>query len=494
MTVEARATAISANSPVIATVSFITLACLVPLLLLTPAFGPLEPTQLTLRVLIIGYSAVMISVLLGRGRPDWFATIFWSFVYVWLGIAGLAQAFAGRDPFRLPVDPTADTSAAFVTLLGMVAWHAVYRFTTARVELIAPRPGRLVTPRATILVFWVAIVITPAFLMYLGDPLFFMTTRIEASAGLAEAAGGSLAVRGLVTAFAQVPPFVALLAITLMLQAHKPLRYRPAWWTMLAVTLALNVLVNNPLGNSRFWFGTVLIGWLLCWKAFRTPAGYRTIVAALLIGLTVVFPYADYFRTPDATVTARAPYQFMVEKLDYDAVAQIRNAATVHEFSGPAYGAQLLSTVGFAVPRDIWPQKAEPTGVLLARGIDFHFENLSAPLWAEGWVDWGPVGAVLYPALFGFLGGMGDRRFRIALGAQGAQLALIAMPALAIYSLILIRGSLLGTIAQGAFLAIALMVMGSARASHPSATTVGPARRRDQNSPERSAKLSVGDT
>ena len=444
---------------------FVALAFVAPLLIFYSVdITMLEPMQLCVRAAVILYSAWMLAVLFAKGQPDWFATIFWSFSYVWLGVAGLAHAFAGRDPFHQTINPTRDTWSALVVILGMIGWHFGYWMISRRVSFENEINPRFLNSRRVIGAFWISVVLTPGLLLYLGDFQFFLRSRTDTTAGLTELGDGtSLALQGIVVALIQVPPALTLLGITLVFQEHREVRRRPAWWLMTIVVLALNVLVNNPIGVSRFWFGTVVIGWLLCWRFFRKPKGYRQAVAILIASLTLLFPYADHFRTPDSTVQVKAPYVFLAEKLDYDASAQISNAIYTFEVNGPAYGHQLISAIGFAIPRSMWEDKAEPTGVVIARAINFHFENLSAPLWAEGYVDFGLAGAIVFPALFGILAGLGDRSHRRALLSGGARLALISTPVLALYSLILLRGSLLGTIAQGVLLGVGLLLLSERR-------------------------------
>lgn len=457
------------NSILVQTVFFLALAFVTPLLIFYSVdVSSLEPVQFGLRLAVILYSAWMLSSLCARGRADWFATVFWLFSYIWLGVAGLAHAFAGRDPFRQAIDPARDTQSAMVVILGMAGWHFCYWLTSKRSGLNLNVRPRFLASSKVVWCFWVSLVLTPGLLLYLGDFQFFLRSRIDTSAGLIGLGDGeSLAIQGIVVALIQVPPALTLLGITLVFQERHDIRRRPAWWLMLIVVIGLNVLVNNPIGVSRFWFGTVVIGWLLCWKVFRSPKGYRMAVVALVASLTVLFPYADHFRTPDSTVQVRAPYEFLAEKLDYDASAQVSNAIVAFETNGPAYGHQLMGAIGFAIPRSIWPDKAEPTGVVIARAINFHFENLSAPLWAEGYIDFGPIGAVVYPALFGILAGLGDSAHRRAQSSGGTRLALIATPALALYSLILLRGSLLGTIAQGVVLGLGLLLLSTRKGLKP---------------------------
>lgn len=452
----------SAGGGAVGFFAFIVLALVVPLLLLFPTgTGAASSTQLAVRIVILLYSAISLSILLGRGEPNWFAAAFWSFVYIWMGIAGLAQAIAGRDPFGHSVDSAADEWSAFIVLLGMITWHISYSLASRRQVDFPHSAVKVVSPNRVIVVFLVAIVLTPTLLLYLGDIGLFLLSRQESNEVVGNISdGSSLAAQGIIIALIRVPPALSLFGVTVLLQAHVELRKKPAWWVLAMISFGLNVLVNSPVGVSRFWSGTVIIGWILCWQITRTTRGFRSVLVGIIVALSILFPYADFFRTPDAEIDARSPIEFFVGKLDYDAPAQVTNAISTYQLNGPSNGAQIGSAVLFMIPRSIWEGKADHTGMVIARASGIGFENLSAPLWAEGYIDFGPIGAVTLPAIFGFGAGWCDKLFIRALRGPRASVSLIAFPALALYSIILIRGSLLATISLGVVFALGFFLLG----------------------------------
>lgn len=456
-------------------VTFILLVIGVPTLLLAGGSTAARSDSLTLaligRGLIIAYSGLKISFLVRRGRPVWFATIFWCFAYVWMGLAGAAQLLAGRNPFGFAVSPDADLRSSMTVLGGLIVADLVYAKGTrsALTETPTTATTRIVTPRAVLAITFGAALVTPALLLRQGGLSSYLQSRQAVSeslsaAGLASAE--SLAAAGMIRAATQVPALAAMLGVILILSRWKSLRRRPVWWMAAIVALGLNVLVNNPIGNSRFWFGTVALGCLFIIPFFQKGNGYRLLVATLLVGLTVAFPYADYFRTEGGFAQRKqAVSAFMVNKLDYDASAQVSYAMQLHDVRGGDGGYQLLGAVGVAVPRSIWQEKPRPSGEILAQFNGFHFTNLSAPLWAEGYIAFGLPGVLLLLGLWGLIAGRADRRMASAFRASATDVAIVLYPPLAAYSMILIRGALQATIAQGAVLALVLAGMGWRRAS-----------------------------
>ena len=446
---------------------FIVAALLVPAALFLGQDLPAGSTvpQVVGRVLVILYSSLRLAQLFARAEPRWFALFFWAFTYVWLGLAATTQMVAGTDPFKHAIDPDVDFRSAAFVLVGLVAWDVAYAISfRERFEGGNPRPGRLtarvVSPTLASAVIVTFVLATLFLLQRQGGLTAYLRTRSEVSEALTSGVGadGSLAAVGLVQAATQVPAFVALLCWVLIWRFHPEIRRRPWWWALGAATLATNVLVNNPLGSSRFWFATVAMGVILALPQLTRPRVIRMFIASLVASLAVVFPYADFFRSPEYKVQQQGIAQFMSGKLDYDAAAQITNGIRLVDDRGSVAGEQLMGVIGFLVPRSQWEGKPHPTGELIAAYTGFDFTNLSAPLWVEGYINYGVLGLVAFLALAGAFAGFADRRIRW--GANAGTLAVIFFPPLAVYSMILLRGSLQGTIAQGLALTGALIALG----------------------------------
>jgi hypothetical protein len=103
----------------------------------------------------------------------------------------------------------------------------------------------------------------------------------------------------------------------------------------------------------------------------------------------------------------------------------------------------------FWVPRALWSEKPENTGLLIARDTNFPNENLDSPLWAEGFIDFGWLGVALVLGLFGLVSASLDQRYLVArrggavVVGGAVPVILIVAPVFAAYEAILIRGSLL---------------------------------------------------
>lgn len=125
------------------------------------------------------------------------------------------------------------------------------------------------------------------------------------------------------------------------------------------------------------------------------------------VALLFVFPLLSCFRRE---FSAAFFYQKFGKGLlatyaegDYDAYRMLVSAIRYGRQYGVSYGKQLLGVILFFVPRSIWPTKPEGSGAMLIRselGANT-FSNVSCPLLAEGFVNFGVVGIIGFAVLLG---------------------------------------------------------------------------------------------
>jgi hypothetical protein len=190
-------------------------------------------------------------------------------------------------------------------------------------------------------------------------------------------------------------------------------------------------------------------------------------MATLFVGGSVVlFPYLDLFRNGNATLQVRSVTAFFTQKTDYDSLVQVGNSWALVQSYGLDVGRQMSGVVAFFVPRSIWPDKPIDTGSVLARYINYPNENLSAPLWGEFYVNFGILGVLLGFGLAGFLAQKATSRYLLALSrtamSHAINLSVFMYPVLAVYFVLILRGSLLQAMGKLVVL-IAVMLIFTAR-------------------------------
>lgn len=378
---------------------------------------------------------------------------YWLFCYVALGVAPLAQEVIGQVPTPV-VGARSDTAEAItLVLIGCVAFDvgalvARYRPPDRRPR---PRPPAQVARRRLWLLIVVAYAGSALCILKLGGPAVFFTSRqgisesVQAS-GLTGSAGDSHVGSALVRGFGTVPALLALLFLIRWMTTSRAARSNLPAILALGGLVIVNVIVNNPISNPRYWFLTVVFS--ILFTAFpRSPVVYRTALVTGVIAALLLFPFLDRFRYaaggyhPVASTSVLEPLTLK----DYDQIGMFANTLTYVESGvGHADGRQLASDVFFFVPRSVWNGKSLDSGVLVGRWMGMTNTNLSSPLWAELWLDFGPLGMAGGFLLLGYACGRADLRYarRTAEGRPGA-VAAVVIPLAAGYSFILLRGPLL---------------------------------------------------
>lgn len=136
---------------------------------------------------------------------------------------------------------------------------------------------------------------------------------------------------------------------------------------------------------------------------------------------------------------------------DFDAYTQLYNTLTFTDSNGLQNGRQLQTSLAFCVPRKYWPGKSVGSGALMRQKRGEDFVNVSCPLLAEGYMDFGWAGALVYFALFAILARQYDcsywhwRRHRAAAG--DVSFRALFYPVMLILLFHLLRGDLLSSLA-----------------------------------------------
>jgi hypothetical protein len=223
---------------------------------------------------------------------------------------------------------------------------------------------------------------------------------------------------------------------------------------LLLVLLVLNVVLNNPLGNSRLWAGVVIFALLSTALDLRRPLAIAAMTSALLILYTIIFPYADSFRRVDSTGPSfESPLALLQTDGSFSAFQTAANGVEYLSVAPHTYGEQIAGGVLTLVPRSLWVGKPIDTGSL----IDPRF-NRASTLWTEAQVDFGLIGVFILFIVLGAIVAQLDRGFEIA---GTGSIAGLLVPLLAPFYVFLLRGSL--SAAVGALLPLLFFILLSTR-------------------------------
>jgi hypothetical protein len=372
------------------------------------------------------------------GRRRLYELTFWVYTYIFLGLAPLVQMRTGATPPTSPrIDTTLNQAAMVVVVVGIVAFVIGHSVSTSRPVLRGILVVNGVDLRRTVALALFALAVDGYFISSVGITSFF-SNRYELFNAFGSVWGDQLIgvlAAPLIAMGALLVAFIALVKCIVQTRSRE--------WPLIALTvmvgLALAITIN-PITNGRITFGTTVMAVAALFGLFSTAKRFRIIAVLWVVVLIVVYPFAEVLRTPDPAFKSVSPVESLTTP-DFDALAEINNTILYVNRYGATHGIQAAGVVLFWVPRKLWPEKPNDTAILIAESRGYSFQNLSAPLWAEFYINGGWPFLVIGMFMLGIAVKFQDNRIEKTL--QRARAPGILDCILPFYFTILLRGSLL---------------------------------------------------
>ena len=432
--------------------------------------------------LIAVAAAARFAWIVGAGERRLFEVVFWIFVYGFFGLAPLVQIRQGHWPGTTPRGDWGLVPTAFLVVIAGIAAFA-FGVLVASSATVTPRVAerlrrrRMNTVADRRLLYGFAGFALLVNLYYLSTSSILQFTQsryseTESTIGMDTSATSST----IVQAMAGVSLLIAFVALVLDRRDRKSRGIHESQLERVCAIVLIVVLgvallnTMNPISNARYISATAILGALTALGLVNTRKRFRVFAVSMIVGLAFIFPFADAFRY---SLTPEFKSDGIVDSLgspDFDAFAQVNNAVLFVERDGLA-PRQALGVVAFWVPRRIWADKPVDTGIMLAQDRGYLFTNLSAPLWAELYIDGGWLLVVVGMAVFGMVVRTADKRSEQQLSANGA--IGIASCILPFYTLIVLRGSLLQAMSYLTLIAVFSIIVSIRRVPAPSLAAVG---------------------
>lgn len=163
------------------------------------------------------------------------------------------------------------------------------------------------------------------------------------------------------------------------------------------------VLTFPPTGLARFKFATMYGSIaMVSFKKLRKGVSFTIL---FLLAMLFLFPLFSVFRNADSgnfielISNASKTFSSNLVSGDYDSYSSFVSSVDYARQYGASYGFQLLGAVLFFVPRLIWPGKPVGSGAMMAEGLNKNFSNISCQFFAEGYINFGFVGVLLFAIL-----------------------------------------------------------------------------------------------
>lgn len=191
------------------------------------------------------------------------------------------------------------------------------------------------------------------------------------------------------------PVLLILSALARILPAFIFLRFSESKNFYKRITIFLFVLLCAfPLSIPRFYVAYIYLPILLSFfSSFRKSI---QITFIMLLSIFIVFPFLNQFRyfSSIENLTIFPEKDFFIQA-HFDAY---QNFLEVIRVDFITYGYQLLGVILFFIPRSIWPNKPVGSGYQMAENYNYNFNNISMPFLAEGYVNFGYAGLLLFSA------------------------------------------------------------------------------------------------
>lgn len=204
---------------------------------------------------------------------------------------------------------------------------------------------------------------------------------------------------------AYMVPFVAL-ALLLQTKHRKNI-------LLIAVLLICVLLTKNPLMEKRNAIGPAYLALLV--MAFpKIISSGKNFFYLIIFVMLVAFPASSVFTHSTSKLETKTDISVFIDaitnhflQLHYDAWANFVTTIQMVSEQGHTWGYQLIGTLFFFIPRSLWADKPDMTGFLIGDYLSAHysmwFNNLSSPIVAEGYIDFGIIGIALMSVALAFI-------------------------------------------------------------------------------------------
>jgi oligosaccharide repeat unit polymerase len=252
--------------------------------------------------------------------------------------------------------------------------------------------------------------------------------------------------------------------VFIMVLACSKRRPVPHFWIFVLICSVLFLV--SPVGIPRNLVGALYIPLLMLAFLPKYYSKY-SVICVILFAILLAAPLVDVFRHVNVKDSVDLGENYNVDYLFSGHFDAFHNLTQVIELDYRSEGWQLVGILLFWVPRALWEGKPQGTAFDFADFAGYQAHNVSFPLPAEFYVDFGVIGVA-----FGmFFVGVLYRRLDIFLakpkeeGSIASYIFYIAHLELSILALFLLRGSVIATFAYTVGLGSTLVIISTVERS-----------------------------
>lgn len=371
--------------------------------------------------------------------------IHWLFCFLFFFCIALAQYMHGIFPWVWIRSDDLILQTNFILTIWTVFIWIGYKFAMSRGKLSTSVSGLIQIP---IWLIYILTIVTVTNTIYRVTNIGFSSLLSRATAAVSYGTDSSSAATLLLGNILWALAFFAVVfALTYYKQKHKNLIF-------LIITFTCLLISYSPTATARFSAAASYGGlFLLMFSSLRKN---RVFILTLLVGFLVILPFLNAFRYISfADIDMFSAIQNVFRHLsddwlaaDYDAYSMLTITVEHVQYYGMSWGKQLLGVFLFWVPRSFWPLKPIGTGAFVSTVLGWRFTNLSAPLPAEGVINFG-FGYFLFAIILGWLMGKLDKAYwgNLDLRDKNIRKYDLLYPVLIMFFFFMNRGDLLSSTA-----------------------------------------------
>lgn len=330
--------------------------------------------------------------------------IHWLFILFFYFLAPIQQIINDYQPWGLSID----SSSTIKTCLIIITWIIFYKIgyyifgktkTSSKDKVNKKIENINISNLALTIVTIINIMCCVFFIKSIGFQNLFSrktaTLSLETITGSMNQIANLLLNHGLKS----VIPFSLAISLINYIKTKKGIIY-------LIINSILFLTVCFPTGLGRSEAANMYLG-LFVILLYRNINKNRKSLKYVLLFISVfvlVFPIINSFRNlafgdvniAQAINSTTSDISRTYLSGDYDAFSMINQARIYVNQNEITYGRQLLGALFFFVPRSIWNNKATGSGYMIFSHLGKDFKNVSCPLIAEGYINFGIIGVILF--------------------------------------------------------------------------------------------------
>lgn len=384
--------------------------------------------------------------------------VIWYFCLIFMGIAPLYQYLSGFYPWSFFIQDSEIEKAQILALLFYLTYYLFYNYISKKFKFkFASKEVGLANYLCRKREFSTVMQIN---LLISVIAAFVLLVRLEGFMNLFIKSENKVDIENPTIRFIVKKFLSAYPAMACTVFIFNPKRYIGR--IAMIIALIFTVLSNFPTSNPRYWMGTILIGLFLGLYMKRVES--RKFDYAILMTILVFFPFFYVFKTKTLTEIFVGRYQHKgiissFNTIDFDAFSMLARATKYVSDNGITWGRQLLNIILFFVPRSVWTGKPITTNTLITSAQGQRFTNLSCPLPAEGYVNFGIIGILSYSIVVAAFSGYLDKVYWEKSKEERNNIITMIYPYLSIIMLYVSRGPLQPSFIQTIAMVLPMIVI-----------------------------------